>query len=359
MDLFLYNNNTYSMREKTFLKIGIVGIGTISDIHAQAIARAGNAKLISVFSRSERKAGEMGEKYNIKGHTSWEEFISEPELDAVSICTPSGNHLDYGELAARAGKNVIVEKPLEVRIERAKSLIQICKENNVALAVIYQSRFIPGMQKLKVELDDQVIGKLFMGNAFINWFRNQDYYDSGVWRGTLALDGGGVLINQAIHTIDLLQWFMGDVESVYGSTATMTHERMEGEDNVVAVIKFKSGAMGVITGSTSVQPAQPRRIELYGEKGSVLIKGDDIQVISQGLGTASGKDNDNATGASSPLAGFSTIPHKKQFEAIAEAIIDGREPPVSGEESLKSLAIVQAIYESSKTKLPVLIDKFI
>jgi predicted dehydrogenase len=167
-----------------------------------------------------------------------------------------------------------------------------------------------------------------------------------------------VLINQAIHTIDLLQWFMGDVESIYGTTATMTHERMEGEDNAAVVVKFKSGAMGVISASTSIQPAQPRRIELYGEKGTIKINGDNVQVFLQESETISGKGKNNATGASSPLAGFSIIPHRKQFKAIAEAIFKGGKPPVSGEESLKSLAIVQAVYESSKTKLPVDIEKY-
>ncbi len=346
------------MKKESKLKIGIAGLGTIADIQAQAISESGKLTLISVYSRSGEKAGKMGEKYNAKGYSNWEDFISDPELDAVSICTPSGNHLDYGEKSARAGKHVIVEKPIEINIERAKQLIQVCKENKVALAVIYQSRFFPGITELKEKLSEELIGKLFMGNAFINWYRNQDYYDSGVWRGTLALDGGGVLINQAIHTIDLLQWFMGDVESVYGITSTMTHKRMEGEDNAVAVLKFKTGAMGVITGSTSVQPAQARRIELYGEKGTIKIDGDDVQVFLQGSESPSGKDKDNATGASSPLAGFSIIPHRKQFEAIAEAISKGRKPPVSGEESLKSLAIVQAVYESAKTKLPVDIEKY-
>lgn len=349
------------MREKLKLRIGIAGLGVIADIHARAITESGNLKLVSVFSRTEKKAREMGEKYHVNWHTNWDHFISDPELDAVSICTPSGNHLDYGEKSALAGKHVIVEKPIEISIERAGRLIKVCKENKVALAVIYQSRFIPGIQKLKEELDKNTIGKLFMGNAFINWFRNQDYYDSGVWRGTLALDGGGVLINQAIHTIDLLQWFMGDVESVYGTTATMTHERMEGEDNAVAVIRFKSGAMGIITASTSVQPAQTRRLELFGENGTVIVDGDKVQIMKAGVESQSEEtsDKETATGASSPLAGFSTFPHRKQFEAIAGAILEGHKPPVTGEESLKSLAIVQAVYESSKTNLPVDFNKFL
>ncbi len=334
------------------LKIGIVGCGTIADIQAQAIQQSGNLELVSLYSRSGKNASGMGEKFNVRWHTDWDKFIADPLIDAVSICTPSGNHLDYGEMSARAGKHVIVEKPIEITIERAKRLIQVCVENRVALAVIYQSRFIPEIEEVKGELDKHVIGKLIIADANIKWFRSQDYYDSGAWRGTFALDGGGVLINQAIHTIDLFQWFMGDVKSIFGKIATLTHERLEGEDNAMAVVEFKSGAIGVITGSTSIQPAQPRHIELHGEKGSIIIDGDDVSILKGGTKPAK-QEKAKATGASSPLQGFSIEPHKKQFEAIADAISKGHEPPVSGKDSLKSLAIVLGIYESSKTGLPV------
>lgn len=342
------------------LKIGIVGCGTIAGIHAQAIQEAQNLELISVFSRTEKNACTMGERYNVRWHTDWHAFITDPELDAVSICTPSGNHLDYGEMAAHSGKHVIVEKPIEVTLERAKRLIRICEENKVALAVIYQSRFIPEIKELKRKLDEQVIGKLCMGDAYIKWFRGQDYYDSGAWRGTLALDGGGVLINQAIHTIDLLQWFMGDVESIYGITGTLTHKRLEGEDNAVAVVKYKSGALGVIEGSTSIQPALPRSIGIHGKNGTITLNGDDVKIIKADEKEPEKQEiNSTASGASSPLAGFSIDPHRFQFEAIADAIKEGREPPVSGKESLKSLAIVLAIYESSKSNASVNMDEFL
>jgi predicted dehydrogenase len=346
------------MRKESRLKIGIVGIGTIAGIHAQALQESENLELFSVYSRGEENARNLGEKHNVGWHTDWEAFISDPELDAVSICTPSGNHLDYGELAASAGKHVIVEKPIEVTLERANRLICVCREAGVALAVIYQSRFVPEIRALKKELDDLVIGNLVMGDARIKWYRGQDYYDSGAWRGAYVLDGGGVLINQAIHTIDLLQWFMGDVESICGYTGTMTHERLEVEDNGVAVIRFKSGAIGVIQGSTSIKPAQARCIEMHGENGTIIVDGDDVKVLRAGADKSEPEKKGTASGASSPLAGFSPDPHRFQFEAIADAVREGREPPVSGKDSLKSLAIVLAIYESSRRKLSVNIDDF-
>ena len=347
------------MSNKSKLKIGIIGCGTIAGVQAQAIQESENLDLVSAFSRSEKNARAFGDKFNIEWNTNWDRFINNPELDAVSICSPNGNHLDYGEKAAKAGKHVIVEKPIEINVQRGKQLIRVCEENRVALAVIYQSRFISEIRNLKSKFDKQEFGKIFMGDANIKWFRGQDYYDSGEWRGSLALDGGGVLINQAIHTIDLLQWFMGDVESVYGKIATLTHQKLEGEDNAVAVLKFKSGALGVIQGSTSIQPAQPRKIEFHGEKGTVVIDGDDVILLKIDSILSSQGKKKPASGASSPLAGFSIEPHKNQFESIAKAISNGTEPPVSGKESLKSLAIVQAIYESSKTNSPIKIDDYL
>lgn len=342
------------------LNIGIVGCGTIAGIHAQAIQASSQLVLQSVFSRSEEKAKTTGNKFGVRWQTDWERFINDPDLDAVSICTPNGNHLDIGELAAKAGKHVIVEKPIEVTLQRANRLISVCKENNVALAVIYQSRFTTAIADIKRKLDQQAIGNVFSGDAYIKWYRDQQYYDSGAWRGSLELDGGGVLINQAIHTIDLIQWFMGDVESIYGMGATLTHKRLEGEDNAVAVVKYKSGAMGVIQGSTSIQPAHPRRIELHGTNGTITLNGDEVTINKAGEEEPAEKESQAvASGASSPLAGFSPDPHRFQLEAIAEAISKGKEPPVSGKESLKSLAIVLAIYESSKTKAPVYMDEFV
>ena len=237
------------------LKIGIVGVGNIARIHAQAINESENCRLVSVYSRNDESVSEFAVQYNITGYADWEEFIS----------------------------------------------------------------------------------------------------NSG-----LELDGGGVLINQAIHTIDLLQWFMGDVETVFGQMGTFSH-KLEGEDNAVGTIRFKNGAIGVIQASTSVEPAQARRLEIHGEKGSIIIDGNDVQVFIEGKPEKDndGDKNSSAAGASSPLAGFKIEPHKKQFEAIARAIINGEQPPVSGTESIKSLAIVLALYQSAKTNTVVNIDEFV
>ncbi len=350
------------MMNKKKLRIGIVGCGTIADIHAQAINQTGNADLFSIFSRNEINARRVGEKYQTKWTTDWQKFISDDALDAVSVCTPNGNHLDYTKKAAREGKHIILEKPIEITLERAKETINICEKHGVKLAVIYQNRFIPRIQRLKKHLDDGIIGKIFMGDAYIKWFRAQDYYDSGAWRGTFALDGGGVLINQAIHAIDLLQWLMGDVVSVFGYIDTFTHKRLEGEDNAVATLRFKSGAIGVIQASTSVQPAQSQRIEIHGEKGSAILDGNSARVWVENKlipDENTEKKTSTSAGSTSPLAGFSIEPHTAQFKAISNAILRDEVPPVSGNESLKSLAIVLSVYESAKTGHAVDFNRFI
>lgn len=346
------------MSEK--LKVGVVGCGTIADIHAQALQASSHALLHSFFSRNEENVRRCQEKYGAPGYTDWDQFIGDPDLDAVSVCTPSGTHLDYGEKATAAGKHVIVEKPVEVTLERARTLIDTCRDRDVKLAVIYQTRFVREIQGLKEKLAGGIIGDIFWGEAMIKWYRGQDYYDQGVWRGTFRLDGGGALINQGIHTIDLLQWILGEVETVFGQTGIFAHRNIEGEDTGVAVLRFRSGAVGIIGGATSIRPPQPRKIELHGTKGTAKITDNNVEIVdANGTPLQKTKETAAPTGAASPLAGFSIEPHRDQFDAIVKAIRDNAEPPVTGAESLRSLAIVRAIYESDRTGRPVQMKDFI
>lgn len=330
------------------LKIGIIGCGTISSVHAKALKEAENADVVSAFNRTEENLKKITDEYSLNGYSNLDDFLKDPSINAVSICTPSGTHLNYAEKAAEAGKHVIIEKPIEVTLERAKKIIDVCNDNQVRLAIIYQNRFLDDIIEMKQTIDEGKLGKVFMADAYIKWYRSQEYYNSADWRGTMQLDGGGVLINQAIHTIDLLQWFAGDVESISANVGTFTHENIEGEDNAVAVLKYNNGAIGVIEGSTSVVPAFKRKIEIHGEKGTAILEGDSFRLLKTEDDLNKEKAVTKNSGGSSPLGGFSIEPHKKQFEQISDAIINNKEAVVSGEDSLKSLAIVKAIYESSK-----------
>jgi len=337
-------------------RIGLVGCGIISEIQAAAIQRTENASLVSVHSRSQENAKRVGEKYHVSWFTDYDEFLSDDNLDIVSVCTPSGSHLDYGAKAARAGKHVVVEKPIEVTLDNARQLIDICHGEGVRLAVIYQSRFIPAIRQMKRRIENGELGEIFSASAYVKWFRSQAYYDSADWRGTFDLDGGGVLINQAIHTIDLLQWIAGDIHSVCSQIDTLTHKNIEGEDNAVAAVRFKSGAIGIIEGSTSVQPSMPRKLEIHGDKGTAILTGDDARFS---FAEDANRENDfliTDIPSGAMYQGYYLEPHQFQFEAIANAILSDEQPPVSGEEALKSLAIISAMYESAKNQKYVVLN---
>jgi predicted dehydrogenase len=349
-----------NMTQKDKIGIGIVGCGAIAGVHAEAVCRAEGAELVSVYSRNREKAALLGKKHGVRTFSDWEPFIGDDRLDLVSVCTPSGTHLDYGRMGAEAGKHVVVEKPIEVTLERGLGLIDACSRNRVKLAVIFQNRFLTDAAAMKKAVVGGEIGKPFLADAVVKWYRDQAYYDGAPWRGTLVLDGGGVLINQAIHTVDLLQWMAGRVKTVWGQTGTYTHRKIEGEDNAVAALKFESGAIGVLEASASVVPAYDRKIEIHGDLGTAVLNGDAFRLMKKG--NAAPATNDvfcpKAGGAASPLQGFSMEPHRKQFEAVVQAIMKNESPPVSGEESLNALAVVLAIYESAKTGMPVDVARF-
>lgn len=337
--------------------IGIVGCGNISNTHAEAIINSERGRLIAAHSRTDSKLNAFCEKYDISGSISYEEFLANPDLDIVSICTPSGTHLDYGQQAAEEGKHVVVEKPIEVTVKRGRLLMDSCDANGVDLAVIYQNRFIDEIMKMKEVLDNGEIGKPVLASASVRWFRSQEYYSDSTWRGTFALDGGGVVINQSIHTVDLLQWFVGDIESVSGLKGTFTHKGIEAEDTAVACLKFKNGAIGVFEGSTSIIPPQKRRIEVNGSEGTAWLEGDCFQKKLNNEQKVEPKGD--AAGASSPLAGMTIANHQRQFDQILGAFASDGVPVVSGKESLKSLAVVEALYKSAEKGETVFVEKLL
>jgi len=333
------------------LNFGIIGIGHVSSIHAQCIQQLETCRLVAVCSRSEEKAKKAGQEYGVAYHTNFIEMIQRRDIDAVSICTPSGMHLEPALAAAQAGKHVIIEKPIEITLERADHIIRACQEAKVKLAVIFQHRFDEATQKLKIAVQKMALGKLILGDAYVKWHRTPQYYASGGWRGTLQWDGGGALINQSIHTIDLLQWIMGPVTSVYGKIGTFTHH-IEGEDVGLALLTFESGAMGIIEGSTSIYPGFPERLEIHGEKGTVILEGGNIKTWAIHGEPAIGPSDPSTSkksGAADPMA-IGIAGHLAQYRDFIDAIVNDREPLVNGMEGRKALEIVLAIYQSSREK---------
>lgn len=336
--------------------IGIVGCGMIANFHAKAIKDAKGAHLIGVGSRRPEAAAEFAASHDTEGFASIETMIADPRVDAVSICTPSGAHLDPAIAAAEAGKHVIVEKPLEITTERCDQIIKACENAGVRLAVTFQSRFHQSSQLMKKAVDEGRFGKITLGDAYVKWFRTQEYYDSGAWRGTWKLDGGGALMNQAIHSVDLLLWLMGDVAEISAMTATMTHERIEVEDVAIANLKFKNGALGVIEATTTAFPGSLKRIEIGGSHGTAVLEEEDIvqwdfaqetpedQTIRE---TMAGK-TETGGGAADPSA-IGHHGHTLLFEEVVASINENRKSILDGYEGRRSVEVICGIYESAKT----------
>jgi predicted dehydrogenase len=283
-------------------------------------------------------------------------MLADPGVDIVTVCTPSGAHRDPAVAAAKAGKHVVVEKPLEITLARCDAIIDACRKNKVKLCTIFPSRFSPANRALKQAIDDKRFGKLTLGDAYVKWWRTQEYYDSGGWRGTWALDGGGAYMNQAIHNVDLLYWLMGDVAEVCGVTSTLAHQRIEVEDVGVAALRFKNGALGVIEATTSAYPGLLKKIEIHGTEGTAIVEQDDV--LRWEFKRKSARDASlrrrfatkiSGSGGASDPAAISYVGHMEQLKDFIESVKTGRKPLVDGEEGRKSVEIILAIYKSSWT----------
>ncbi|MFY0651931.1 MAG: Gfo/Idh/MocA family oxidoreductase [Cyclobacteriaceae bacterium] len=333
--------------------IGIIGYGSIAGHHHKAINDIENAEVVAVSTRNVDKLKNLLELGGIGIYSNHDDLIADPSVDAVSICTPSGFHLEPAVAAASAGKHVIVEKPLEVNIEKSLEMIEHCEAVGVKLACIFQNRYSDDYLKLKKSVENAELGKLVLGNAYIKWFRDQDYYDSSDWKGLLNADGGAALINQSIHTIDLLLDIMGPVKSVRAKVATLTR-KIEGEDLGVAILEFENGALGTIEGSTAIYAGFPEKLEVHGKLGSIILeKGEIVHDLNGPIDTASG---DTASGSSDPMA-IDYKMHYTQLNEFVQNIIEDTEPKVNGTEAVRAVEVINAIYKSSKENSVVYINQ--
>ena len=360
------------MAENRPLGFGIVGCGVIGPTHARAIQQLPeDARLVAVCDVVPEKAQKFAAEYGGEAYTNLDEMLARPDIDVISVCVPSGLHAEVGVKAANAGKHLVVEKPIDITLDAADRLINASKQNNVKLEVISQHRFSPGMRQLREAVETGRFGKLLLGDAYIKWYRTQEYYDSGDWRGTWALDGGGCLMNQGVHYIDQLQWTMGPVESVIARTATAAHERIEVEDVATAILKYKNGAIGVIVGSTAVYPGLPERLEISGTGGTVTIEGSKVSrwLFKDELGetdsyggkakaaTQQPQEQQGAGTAANPAA-LGMSGHVAQLSDMIGAIRENRSTAITGEDARRPLEVILAIYKSAEeggkeVKLPL------
>ncbi len=343
---------------------GIVGTGMIAHFHAQAIQAMNDGKVVACFNQNVEKANAFATEYGCRAYATLDQLLADPDVQIVTICTPSGAHRDPAIASAKAGKHVVVEKPLEITLQRCDDIIQSCAQHNVKLCTIFPSRFSPANLALKAAIESGRFGRLTLGDTYVKWWRTQEYYDGGGWRGTWALDGGGAYMNQAIHNVDLLCWLMGDVAEICGFTGTLAHERIEVEDVGVACLKFANGAIGVMEATTAAWPGLLKKTEIHGSKGTVIVEQDsilkwefaDARPEDAEIRSKYGASSSTSGGASDPKA-ISFVGHQLQLEDFVDAIRTGRSPRVDGAEGRRSVEIILAIYEAAKTgqsqKLPL------
>jgi len=348
---------------------GIVGCGMIAHFHARAISEIRGAKLRAVqtskLSNGQSVVSAYGQPVDI--HDDLKDLLARPDIDVICICTPSGAHLDPAILSARAGKHVVVEKPLEITLKRCDHLIRVCKENGVLLGTIFPSRFGDANIELKKAIESGRFGRITLADTTVKWWRPQSYYDSGGWRGTWQLDGGGALMNQAIHNVDLIYHMMGPVAEVSAFTALLAHERIEVEDTAVAALRFANGALGTITATTSVYPGLLKTLSIHGDKGSVVIEQDNILKWEFERTTAQDHrvrekymTTGGSTGGASDPKAISHQGHARQLADFVKAIRSGGKPLVGNDEGRHAVEIILAIYQSQATgkvvKLPLAKD---
>jgi predicted dehydrogenase len=338
------------------MKFGIIGTGGISHIHARAISAMEDSELHSVFNHRPESAEQLAVQYGVRAFSNIDAFLEDPELEIVTIATPSGAHFESAMAALKAGKHVICEKPLEITTARIDEMAAAATVGGKTLAAILNRRFNPAMDAFKAACCQGRFGKLTSASCYIKWFRDQAYYDSAAWRGTWALDGGGALMNQGIHSIDALLHLAGPVKSVQAMTACLAHERIEVEDTGIAMLEFENGARGVIEGSTCHWSASghPARIQLCGAEGSVFLADESFEVWDfksprpedAEIHASLMRGNASGLGANDPKA-IHFLQHQRNFEEVVDAIQEKREPSTSAVEARKAVALLEAIYQSA------------
>lgn len=342
--------------------IGIIGCGAVSKLHIDSFKEIDEIEIKAVSDIIPDNAFETGRMLGVDFYHNYRELLGRADISIVSICTPSGLHEQIAVDAAKAKKHIIVEKPLEITVDKIDHMIHTCQENGVKMACIFNNRYREGNIFTKKAIEGGRFGRLINVNACIRWYRKQEYYSNSKWRGTWILDGGGALMNQSIHYIDLLLWFAGGVRSVYGYTGTLLHRAIETEDTAVAVLKFKSGALGTIISGTSMFPGFPARIEITGERGSADIRDNGVNTwefadkddLDEEALLYMDKKLDNKR-ASDPMA-FDCKYHKAQLENIIHSFKINKDADIDGLEARKSVELICAIYKSAQTGKEIWIE---
>ena len=333
---------------------GILGCGVVAQYHIGAISQTDGAELMAVCDVSEERARETGEQQGVSWYTDHADLLARSDIQVVCVCTPSGMRIPVATDAAAAGTHLVIEKPLDVTLEKADRIIEAARAAGVELMGIFQLRYGEAAIRVRDAVQGGKLGRLVLGDAYIKWYRPLDYYDSADWRGKWATEGGGALMTQGSHTLDLLQWIMGPVSRVTARMGTLLHH-IEVEDTLVAMLEYESGALGVVEASTACQPGMPARLEISGSLGTAAMEADQIAVwdIEGETAGASNADTSDVARAASDSKTFGTEGHKAQIAEMVRVLSEGGHPTIDGAEARRAVELIVAIYESAKTGKPV------
>jgi len=354
--------------ERRELGFAVVGLG-MGGYHCRAVTDAEGCRLVAACDTDPQRLQPIVEKYGTRGYDSYSEMLGNDEIDVVSVATPSGMHADMAMEAVAAGKHVVVEKPVDVKVDKIRRLAAAVREAGVKGAAIFQSRTEPLNKRIKATIDEGRMGSVIGVHALLPWYRKQSYYEGphGSWKGTWAMDGGGSLANQGVHTVDLLQWFAGRVKSVYGIYGIFAHD-VEAEDKTVACLRFASGALGTLATTTAAYGGDSQTLVLHGDRGTIhkareltswkMMDDEEGKEEKELLGFYGPKQQrpEGETVATDPMA-VGSSGHKFQFEDLVEAIWEDRDPYITIESATHAVEVVSAIYESGRTGREVTIPE--
>ncbi len=332
-------------------KFALIGCGAVANHHVGAMKMVENAEFVGLYGAVPEQAKAFGEKYNLRVYDTLEEMLADPEIDVVTICTPSGTHAELAIQSMIAGKHVVVEKPLALNIEDCKAVIETAKKYNRKCQVISQLRFSDNISAVKKAVDAGYLGKIVNCGVHMKYWRTDEYYDTSDWRGTWKYDGGGALMNQGIHGIDILRFFMGTPKKISAFCKTLAHN-IEVEDTASAIVEFENGAIGVVEGTTSVYPGYARRLELCGTKGSIILEEDNIIKWDIDAENPCTNRSGNSFGSSDPGA-ISVLGHVKQFSDIIDAIVNDRPVANGPEEGAATVEFILGIYEAARKETQI------
>ncbi len=334
------------------INFGVIGCGVIGPYHARALEQIEGAQLVAVCDIDIEKAKKYAETFHVdpsRVYADYRELLAQPDIDAVSICVPSGLHGQLSIDALKANKHVICEKPMEITTEKLDAVVEAYKASDRKFACVFQRRTQPIPTRVKAALDSGVFGRPLMASAYLKYYRTAEYYKSAGWRATWEMDGGGSLMNQGVHGVDLISWFMGGIDKIYGVARTQIHD-IPVEDAAVCTVKYKNGAIGIIESSTCVYPAQETRFEIHCENGSIIFSDKGLEQWQLKDGTTVSDDSEAGFVMKDNPQAIGPLSHVPIMRDFVDAIINDREPMATPLEGRKAVDTILAIYKSSETQ---------